>query len=386
MSDAATAILAEVASGLAGGLEQFSGAIVDQYEAEMTGGGAVSKEDAAVWVLAVLNTVVRRLQDPRLPAAHEQQVIEELTRDRTARGFPVESLLRAFQVGARALFRVIDEQAGGAGTDARTLLDIHDFCWEWANYAMNVVAAAHHELAVENARRDSSQRAEFVRSVLNGRIPEGRLAAEARLYGLAPQAAYFTFRARPESEQDSQRIELQLARSGSTTTQRAIVVVLEGDVVGLAPQKPRVDDVLVAIGPAQPLTDASKSFAEAGEALEAAAAFGLKQTVDLQSLGPLPLALADDRAAERLMKTHLSTLADQDRSGELEQTTLALLDRDQDVKATAAALHVHPNTVRYRLARFTELTGLDLRRTDDLITTWWLLKRRQAVSRSASAV
>ncbi len=39
---------------------------------------------------------------------------------------------------------------------------------------------------------------------------------------------------------------------------------------------------------------------------------------------------------------------------------------------------MHPNTVRYRVSRFQELTDLNLRRTEDLVTSWWLLNRRRA--------
>jgi DNA-binding PucR family transcriptional regulator len=58
-----------------------------------------------------------------------------------------------------------------------------------------------------------------------------------------------------------------------------------------------------------------------------------------------------------------------------------LLEHDGDVRAAAAALHVHPNTVRYRSGRFAELTGLDIRRTEDLILTWWLLNRARLTDR-----
>jgi DNA-binding PucR family transcriptional regulator len=37
---------------------------------------------------------------------------------------------------------------------------------------------------------------------------------------------------------------------------------------------------------------------------------------------------------------------------------------------------VHPNTLDYRLRRVTELTGLDLGRTDDLALTVLALKQR----------
>jgi DNA-binding PucR family transcriptional regulator len=46
-------------------------------------------------------------------------------------------------------------------------------------------------------------------------------------------------------------------------------------------------------------------------------------------------------------------------NGALLETLRAYLDCDLDVRRAADALYVHPNTVRYRLRRISELTGLD---------------------------
>ena len=101
--------------------------------------------------------------------------------------------------------------------------------------------------------------------------------------------------------------------------------------------------------------------------------------VDLGSLGPLPLVTEAPALADRLSRRHLSALdAQGPRGAEIEETVLALFDLDHSVEATAAALHLHRNRIRYRVRRFEELTGLDLRRTEDLVTAWWLLKRRRA--------
>jgi hypothetical protein len=45
---------------------------------------------------------------------------------------------------------------------------------------------------------------------------------------------------------------------------------------------------------------------------------------------------------------------------ELVSTAMAYLDHGQRLDHTAAALHVHPNTVRYRLRRLHELAGVPL--------------------------
>lgn len=57
---------------------------------------------------------------------------------------------------------------------------------------------------------------------------------------------------------------------------------------------------------------------------------------------------------------HLSALVDPlDRFPDLMGTLEAYLEHDLDRRRTAAALHVHPNTLDYRLKRIVELTGLE---------------------------
>ena len=52
---------------------------------------------------------------------------------------------------------------------------------------------------------------------------------------------------------------------------------------------------------------------------------------------------------------------DADQGGRLAASVLAWLDHLGDVRDAAAELHVHPNTLRYRIRRAEQLTGLDLR-------------------------
>jgi purine catabolism regulator len=66
--------------------------------------------------------------------------------------------------------------------------------------------------------------------------------------------------------------------------------------------------------------------------------------------------------------------ADAGRGGELEVTLRAFLDHDGHWAATAAALHVHVNTLRNRLAKITKLTGRDAARTADRVDLFLALQ------------
>jgi DNA-binding PucR family transcriptional regulator len=52
----------------------------------------------------------------------------------------------------------------------------------------------------------------------------------------------------------------------------------------------------------------------------------------------------------------------------------------------AERLFVHHNTVRYRLRRYEELTGTNLRDPDRALQAWWALQRRQLATIDTQAL
>jgi PucR C-terminal helix-turn-helix domain len=78
------------------------------------------------------------------------------------------------------------------------------------------------------------------------------------------------------------------------------------------------------------------------------------------------------RLAERLRARVLAPLADDDHR-ELAHTLQTLLHCRFDRTATSAALHVHRNTLAYRLGRIEEITGLDLSSARDLACAYLVL-------------
>ncbi|NUW36904.1 helix-turn-helix domain-containing protein [Nonomuraea sp. SMC257] len=83
----------------------------------------------------------------------------------------------------------------------------------------------------------------------------------------------------------------------------------------------------------------------------------------------LLLGLVDQATLSAFARDLLAPLRahDAQRRSDLEPTLRAFLDHDGQWAATAAALHVHVNTLRNRLTRVTELTGRDVGRVEDLV-------------------
>ena len=113
-------------------------------------------------------------------------------------------------------------------------------------------------------------------------------------------------------------------------------------------------------------------------ALDTAIAFGVEGVVSIDELSLRPVILAEDHVGEWLMRRYLEPLGELGEYGAtLEHTVEEYLARGMRVDASAKALIVHPNTLRHRLDRFQQLTGADLRKTQDVVEVWWALERRR---------
>ncbi|GAB2710375.1 PucR family transcriptional regulator [Kitasatospora kifunensis] len=129
----------------------------------------------------------------------------------------------------------------------------------------------------------------------------------------------------------------------------------------------------VGVGPCtgRPAAELAAGLRQAGYALDAAAAAhprgcSVGASAELDSLAALVRGIPAEVAAAYRRRL-LDPLTEHDRStgGVLLATLVSFLDHDCSWARTAEVLHVHVNTVHYRVRRIEELTGRDLGRLDD---------------------
>ena len=73
----------------------------------------------------------------------------------------------------------------------------------------------------------------------------------------------------------------------------------------------------------------------------------------------------------RLRQTH---------GGDLLPTIRTWLEHDRETHKAAQALHIHPNTLLYRVRRFEQITGRSLASTEALAETWLALRAAATLS------
>nr|WP_124444333.1 helix-turn-helix domain-containing protein [Kutzneria buriramensis]WKX16159.1 helix-turn-helix domain-containing protein [Kutzneria buriramensis] len=173
----------------------------------------------------------------------------------------------------------------------------------------------------------------------------------------------------------------------------ALVTQVDPRIYVLLPQLPRSIDIDTMRGWGQEITDAVRrhlglplrgsvgcvvpglgdvpeSRREADRILDAMAGADLSTAVaalpDIQAEVLVSEVLTLLSAHPEIRDPRLTALVEHDNryKGSLAETLLTYLNSFGDVRAAAAQLHVHPNTLRYRMRRAEELTGLDLSRPD----------------------
>jgi|SRR5690625_208696 len=81
----------------------------------------------------------------------------------------------------------------------------------------------------------------------------------------------------------------------------------------------------------------------------------------------LPILLSQLDPKENQLTDYYETLVAYDKSGELQTTLQLYIEQGDELHETAQKLHIHRNTLRYRLEKIACITGQDPRKTKDLL-------------------
>jgi hypothetical protein len=309
-------------------------------------------------VREALAQFVALIRDPDAGRDSGREVYLALGRGEQRAGRTLDSLQAAYRIGARVAWRRFADACRRAGVGAEPLALLAEAVFAYIDElaADSVEGYAQAQAEVEDLRR--RRRRELV-ALLLGDPPAdaGDLAAAARAAtwdvpaGLAALAC---------PEEDLQRVARRLPPE-------ALVTVVEGEGCVLLPDPEgpgraealtrAAKGVRLALGPTVGPSAAAESWALA-VALRRAAVAGeglLRVDGNLAAL----LLFESRELAGRIAAHRLAPLADltPKARARMRETALAHLRHDGNAVTMAAAMHVHPQTARYRIARLRELLG-----------------------------
>jgi hypothetical protein len=166
------------------------------------------------------------------------------------------------------------------------------------------------------------------------------------------------------------------ARAAADLRAAGALALTEGDrVVGLAQPSHDLADgmpagALVVVDVTTPRDELVASVADVRLGIEIALRTGATGVLALNDLALDLLLARSPRVAAALRERVLGPLGPkQDRSrGDLLHTVATYVALGKDRRQTSERLHIHPNSLDYRLRRARELTGLNLDNPEDLAT------------------
>ncbi|MBV9606778.1 MAG: helix-turn-helix domain-containing protein [Solirubrobacterales bacterium] len=355
-------------------LEQFTDRVLDSFwEQPAFQQLHPPREDVRAWVRWNLNLVIRWLTDGEPPTESELDLFRAHARARAGEGFPPDMIPANFRRGARFAWRALLEAATEAERPA--LLESADLLFEYVDRVSRIYS----EVYASAAQTIAASAEEIAAGAALRRIaadepplPEDRQLAERIGFALERAARPFVIALPAPVPERHAALAAELRERGALAASEGRRVVGLGT-AGAVWRAVHLDrEALIAHGPPSIGGERGHALEELRDVAELALAHGHAGEVEARAYMPELLLRRSPRLAAQIRALVYSPL-DGDHA-ELARTLDELIKFNFEKGRVAAALPVHRNTLRDRIARISELTGVDLETAEGRGLAWlaWL--------------
>jgi len=301
---------------------------------------------------------------------------------RARQGIPIADVLLAWRIGVQVVIDRATEMGPQLDISEAEMLRFVRALIGASDRAMAIIASAHRTADLELATRERERRAAVVREALLGTIAPVVVRAHAESCGVDVTREYVAIRADDDPTERTQR-ERALGFQGAFRPREGLGAMIDDDLAGFLLGAPSGEiGFAVGVGPPRPVERLPESFELASRALATMRGFGLTGVIDLDALGVLPAIVSDRAVGDALLRRYLEPLAGS--QAEIAASLRVLFECDMHVERAAEKLFVHPNTLRYRIGRFEEISGANLRSPRSALEVWWALQRDAIRTRQAA--
>ena len=325
-----------------------------------------------------LGSFFRSLIDARPLSDEDLAQFRDSARQRAAEGLPLEDLLHAYRLGGRlgweALVAVADadEQATLLPTVARLM--------EYVDRVSDAVTETYHDERRHLVSDDERRMHELFEGLQHTAPLDQRTIELAHQIGFPLEDRYVPFTIALVDSPAHAHAQLAAA-----LRRRGLLAIAAGDrVSGLLPHDADSAALaqarsLRAIGPATPRAELAPMLVDLRLLIDVARTDGREGDLRLEEFLPELLLARSPHLAAMLEGRVFGPLESAAERGgaDLLNTLVAFLEAALDRRAAAEALHVHPNTLDYRLRRIEELTGLLFADPDAVMLMALAIRRRR---------
>lgn len=350
--------------------------IVDEIRRQVPEYDAVDRTQHEVGVTEQYRGLLAGLSERRPPNADEVARARSLGQRRAREGLTLAATMSAYHIGYREMWNVILTRTTSPEQSLSSeLLPLVDLVWTWVQRASSAAAEAFEE----TTRLEDAARTTLLLRLLNG------------IYGGAPQHADLELTARglgfdpakdfqvivsPSESWEPDRLNgfrRQLARNlrgavaHSEVRGTSLVTIVQGlpaeDLVAML--RAQCADLVVGVGLQRAgLPGAADSAIDAEESLVYGRARGGDRVVWFDREWLAITLFQREARLEPLLRPDLGASS---LHGDAAAAVGGMLDNGLSFSATGRALHLHPNTIRYRIERWEQLTGWDVKTRHGLI-------------------
>src|SRR5215204_1708603 len=236
----AAAVVGSLVAEIETELDGLVDAIGERIRKEIPDFRRLAVETLATAIRGNVTRALRALRDVRAPTDAELEQAAAIGRERAEQGLTVDAVLHAYRITITSVWSRFGEVARERGADVASVLAFSETLWLWADAVMDIVAGAHREIELEQAREEQQRRDAFVLALLTGTLSAAELRRESATHGLDADRAFVPFRARAAAH----RVGTALAGDGG------LAITLDRDVAGIAPRPPdAVAGVACGLGP-----------------------------------------------------------------------------------------------------------------------------------------
>jgi hypothetical protein len=358
--------VAELAAGTAAELDGIVDDIVAHIVRELPDyGDAVPREDLRASVGRTMEMMLVGLAEDRRPRPEEIAIRRELGHRRALQGLEVRDLIQAYHLGYQDLWQTLVRRLPADDpVTANRLLTAATTVWRWVHETTDAIAAAHLETTRAQEAQVIGARQRFTELLVTGDLEADEVRRLGASIGFDVTGRFRVAAGSVVAVDGTEARHLQTLLDEFPGTHAVVsrgpkIVVTTQDVAGDALAARLADglpDASFGIGMDRSgLPGARRSLGDAERALDVAEPGTIARFEDEWLWATLR------RAAPRLTDLLAPGVEVAAEHPHLAETVLVFADAGFSVSETARQLHLHANTVAYRLERWHALSGWDPR-------------------------